>query len=1368
MQMRGKWFKGIGVLLCTVMLLTLCAPMGFAIVRDPKEEFATGEAVVFMNLDFENEKVGAKYTYKSTGFDTGAITSEARFYVEEDTDGNNVLKAYHGNPTADGATARSPRVEKTLQAKGLTNLKIEFDLKSSGGASFMNFSIAEATENKVIRSIKVPTEFKEWTHVEVLMLQSDAGTNTFTAQVYINGEAYGDEYSVELGDREAFRVRYGTKVELDGSWLMFDNFKLSTTDKNIGGMFGIDGNTINWDEFEMTDEKTGLADVMRKTHPRIFVTDWQGIRDRIQTDENMKAWADTVIAFADSHLNTSPVEYTINVRGNINEDSTEFKDRVVPIAAAYCITGDTRYKDRVYKEMVAIGNWPDWGAAAWLCTAHILYAYGVCYDWLYNDFTPEQREELVGYVRDQGFKESVLAYECKGPSHTWVDGGNAKTNWCQVCNGSNLVAAIAFADELPEIADYIYAKVAKVLPPSLQEISADGAYAEPLGYWDYGVRHLVKAMAALDSCVEDGKSIPACLDFKNVRGVNNTSDFPIYYNGTNGAFSYGDGVTKLVYSPSMFYFANKYNKPQYAWYPLNMMDNNPNAAPFDAKNAAHALVWYNPDNVQGGDLPLDKFYSSDEPLGANGISMRSSFTDNEALVVMARGGDETAAHANLDAGGFVLDWAGKRWVHMYGRLDGWGISGSVYSWPNYHTKREKNGRYQYYHTRGEANNTIIANPQQDMPDMNYQYYAQLVRSESGENTAFGIIDMTDTNKDYTDAKRGFMLTDNRSRLVIQDEIKANKPSEFYWFANTHAEITLAEDGKSALLEYDGDKMLVRITQGPADACLGIMQTRPLPTSPNPDVQIKIDEHKLFVHTQNAQTLNLTVEFVPLAEGEGIPAPLPVQPLASWSTNGSSAKTTSQTLGDVVALKVDNPNAYAKGAKTYVDTSNLDIKPIVQNGRTLVPVRFISENIGATVGWDDATQTVSIKTKAKSISLQLGSDQMIVDGKAITLDVPAQEIGGRTLIPLRALVEALGKQVFWDDRGLILITDKPVDYEADKINKIIDLLDIRVQADGKEIKFFDSEVYNYNVEIAKGAAVPTLSVLSDKEAVVVQGNPATATIDGKTYTFNFVENAFEGLIGTGSENIVKKLKAEVVVDGALPQYQTYLSIASAKSSIEWTEEKYPMTGTYDGIISNATVNRWSADGEGSWIMYDLGKAQNLHSIAIAGYRAISRSYEFRIETSVDGENWQTIHEKASTTSGVDHDVYSLGDVNARYVRITGLSATDTTWIGINEVRIYESAQMEADDQSAWNLYFYTDSINAKAGSTLQLAVTGENASGMTVPVALSDVVFTSDNPSVASVDANGVVTLHKAGSTKLRAVYELLGIRAEAEIPVLAE
>ena len=70
--------------------------------------------------------------------------------------------------------------------------------------------------------------------------------------------------------------------------------------------------------------------------------------------------------------------------------------------------------------------------------------------------------------------------------------------------------------------------------------------------------------------------------------------------------------------------------------------------------------------------------------------------------------------------------------------------------------------------------------------------------------------MTDTNADYEDAKRGLMMTDNREVIIIQDEIKANKLSEFYWFANTKAEITIAEDGKSGELHYtnaQGDKVL---------------------------------------------------------------------------------------------------------------------------------------------------------------------------------------------------------------------------------------------------------------------------------------------------------------------------------------------------------------------------------------------------------------------------------------------------------------------------------------------------------------------------------------------------------------------------------
>jgi len=917
------------------------------------------------------------------------------------------------------------------------------------------------------------------------------------------------------------------------------------------------------------------------------------------------------------------------------------------------------------------------------------------------------------------------------------------------------------------VADYIFRKAANGLPSSFHEISADGAYAEPLGYWDYGVRHQVKVMSALDTCIKEGTTLPQCLDFKDVRGLNNTGDFPIYYNGTTAGFNYGDGQRDIVTTPILYYLANKYNKPQYAWYSLFMEENNKSLPALSGKDAIWSLIWYDPNNATTEDgFPLDKFYKSSEAMGTNGISMRSSWEDDDALVVMMHAGDEDMSHTNLDAGGFILDWAGKRWVHMYGREPGGENAGVVYGWPKYHTRTE-DGRYTYYHTRAEANNTIIANPQQGKADMNIDYFAELDSFASGENTAYGIVDMTETNLDYESAKRGMMLTDGRDTVILQDEITAKKPSEYYWFVNTKAEITLSEDGKSALWEYDGERMLVRITNGPADAKFGVMSTVPLPTSPNPDVQTKINEHKMYIHITNAQTLNLTVEFTPLREGEGIPAAQPVKPLAQWTAIGT-ARTTAQTLGDVVALMVDNPNAYAKGAKTYVDTNNLEIKPLVQNGRTLVPVRFIAEKFGANVGWDDATQTVIVQSKSKVIKLQIGSDQMLVGDTAVTLDVPAQTVGGRTLIPLRALVEALGKQVFWDDRGLILIRDAALNYSADKIDKIIALLDTRIQYGGKELKFFDSEVYNYTIQLAKGAAIPEITVQSGAQVSIAQGNPATLTVGDKTYTIHFMVNPFEGIDGTGSENVVRYLEASVAAEGSLPNYQSYVTIKGATSSIEFTNDKYPENGTYDGIISGATQNRWSANGAGNWICYDLGEEKTLHSIALAGYMALSRSYIYEIAVSSDSVNFTPVIAQATTTNGVDHDVYKLGDIKARYVKITGISASNTTWMGISEVRIYESAQMETDDQKAWNLFFYRDSVSALPGQSVQLAIGGKNANGASLPVSVTDVTFTSADTSIATVDASGLITAHKTGKTSIKIEYISMGITLTASISVTVE
>lgn len=97
--------------------------------------------------------------------------------------------------------------------------------------------------------------------------------------------------------------------------------------------------------------------------------------------------------------------------------------------------------------------------------------------------------------------------------------------------------------------------------------------------------------------------------------------------------------------------------------------------------------------------------------------------------------------------------------------------------------------------------------------------------------------------------------------------------------------------------------------------------------------------------------------------------------------------------------------------TYLD---FDQPPIIQDGRTLVPLRAIFEAMDASVNWDAATQTVTAVRGRDNVSLTIGSNIMYKNGNAVTLDVPAQIVNSRTLVPARAVAEAFGASVGWDE------------------------------------------------------------------------------------------------------------------------------------------------------------------------------------------------------------------------------------------------------------------------------------------------------------------------------------------------------------------
>lgn len=98
----------------------------------------------------------------------------------------------------------------------------------------------------------------------------------------------------------------------------------------------------------------------------------------------------------------------------------------------------------------------------------------------------------------------------------------------------------------------------------------------------------------------------------------------------------------------------------------------------------------------------------------------------------------------------------------------------------------------------------------------------------------------------------------------------------------------------------------------------------------------------------------------------------------------------------------------------------DMPPIIQNDRVLVPLRAIFEALDAEVGWDDTTQMVTAAKDDLQLSLRIGEPRMLLDDREITLDVSPQIVHDRTLVPVRAISEALRANVEWDEETQTVI------------------------------------------------------------------------------------------------------------------------------------------------------------------------------------------------------------------------------------------------------------------------------------------------------------------------------------------------------------
>lgn len=117
-----------------------------------------------------------------------------------------------------------------------------------------------------------------------------------------------------------------------------------------------------------------------------------------------------------------------------------------------------------------------------------------------------------------------------------------------------------------------------------------------------------------------------------------------------------------------------------------------------------------------------------------------------------------------------------------------------------------------------------------------------------------------------------------------------------------------------------------------------------------------------------------------------------------------------TIFMLIAIPVN-----AASIKINIDGQNVTYSQpaIVKDNRTLVPLRGIFEDLGADVKWDQKTKTVNAVRGNTNVKLTIGSKNAMVNGQAKALEVPAQVINNSTLVPLRFISESLGASVGWD-------------------------------------------------------------------------------------------------------------------------------------------------------------------------------------------------------------------------------------------------------------------------------------------------------------------------------------------------------------------
>jgi uncharacterized secreted protein with C-terminal beta-propeller domain len=317
----------------------------------------------------------------------------------------------------------------------------------------------------------------------------------------------------------------------------------------------------------------------------------------------------------------------------------------------------------------------------------------------------------------------------------------------------------------------------------------------------------------------------------------------------------------------------------------------------------------------------------------------------------------------------------------------------------------------------------------------------------------------------------------------------------------------------------------------------------------------------------------------------------------------------------VILYADSSLALVRGQEIMIDPSEGTASVYMKDGRVMIPLRFIGEQLNAQVNWDSFGKEITLKSSDQSVQIQPGSNAMRVGGTSVALDTPAEISGDRVYVPLRAVAQAMNQTVFYD-RGLIIFSESPLGIDTERDKGLLDQIVAQVNQlprvqDAETLqRLLESGVQENSLLLAApmedGAKSSAGAGSGSASAPMVESQRAETSADFSSTNLQIQGVDEADTVKTDGSYIYQILPGRVIITLANPPERMEVLCALTMDPEAFEPAELYVSGDQMVVLGNIYSRRTRA-GTGVWVydISDRSSPSKVREIQLDGHYISSR-------------------------------------------------------------------------------------------------------------------------------------------------------------------